>query len=131
MDFETGSVEAFLDLGSGEDNQLRPSSCSAGYRLIETGEVICTVKVPISIAEAAILRWSKISVILTPGGCVEASSGDAVANEQIDDLVARAVTQANLRMEEATSLDLESLLHRLERSICRVREAIARFPVIS
>lgn len=119
-------VEAFLDLGCGDDNPLRLSSYSAGYRLIETGEVICIVKLPVPVAEAAILRRSKISIILTPDGCVEASSCGSVANEQIDDLVARTVTQANLRMEEATASNLESLLRRLERSISLVKEAIAR-----
>ncbi|VIO78999.1 hypothetical protein CI1B_76290 [Bradyrhizobium ivorense] len=128
MDFETGSVEAFLDLGCGDDTPLGSPSCRAGYRLIESGEVICTVKLPISIAEAAILRRSEISIILTPDGRVEVSSCGSAANEQIDELVARAVTQANLRMEEATASDLESLLHRLERSIGLVKEAIARAP---
>jgi len=131
MDFLTGSVEAYLDLGCDDDNSLRPSSYSAGYRLIETGEVICTVELPVPIAEAAILRRSKISIILTPGGRVEASSGGSAAVEQIDDLVARTVTQVNLHMEEATASDLASLLHRLERSISLVKEAIARAPAAS
>ncbi|WP_431016407.1 hypothetical protein [Bradyrhizobium pachyrhizi] len=121
-------VEAFLDLGCGDDDSLRPSSYSAGYRLIETGEVICTVKLPVPIAEAAILRRSKISVILTAGGRVEVSSGGSAANEQIDDLVARTLSQANLRMEEATASDLKSFLRRLERSVGLVKEAIARMP---
>ena len=90
--------------------------------------MICTVKLPVPIAEAVLLKRSKISIILPPGGRVEVSSGGSAANEQIDDLVARALTQANLRMEEATASDLESLLHRLERSIGLVKEAIARAP---
>lgn len=121
-------VEAFLEGGGGDDNPLNPSSYSAGYRLIETGEVICTVKLPVPIAEAALLKRSKISIILTPGGRIEVSSGGSAASEQIDDLVARTVTQANLRMEEATASDLKSFLHRLERSISLVKEAIARMP---
>ena len=125
------AVGAFLDLGCGDDNPLRPSSYSAGYRLIATGEVICSAKSPVPIAEAAILMRSKILIILTPGGRVEVSSGGSAANEQIDDLVARTVTQANLRMEEATASDLKSLLHRLERSISLVKEAIARAPAAS
>jgi hypothetical protein len=43
-------------------------------------------------------------------------------------LVARMVTQENLRLEEATTSDLKSLLHRLERSVGLVKEAIARVP---
>lgn len=121
-------IEAFLDLGCDDDTRLRPSSYSAGYRLVESGEVICSVELPAPIAEAAILRRSRISIILSPDGRVEVSSGGLAANEQIDDLVSRMVTQANLCMEEATASDLESLLHRLERSIGLVKEAIARAP---
>ncbi|NEU97552.1 hypothetical protein [Bradyrhizobium uaiense] len=121
-------VEAFLDLGRGDENPLSPSSYSAGYRRVETGEVICTVELSVPIVEAAILKRSNVSIIVTPGGSVEVSSGGSAAHEQIDDLVARAVTQANLRMEEATTSDLESLLHRLERSIGLVKDAIARTP---
>lgn len=128
MDFLTGSVEAYLDLGRDDDNSLRPSSYSAGYRLIGTGEIVCAVKLPVSIAESAILRRSKITITLAPAGHVEVSAGGLAANEPIDDLVARMVTQENLRLEEATTSDLKSLLHRLERSVGLVKEAIARVP---
>ena len=128
MDFVTGPVEAFLDLGCGDDSPLRPSSYSAGYRLVETGEVICVVELPAPIAEPAILRRSKILITLTPAGHVEVSTGGSAANEQIDNLVARAVTQANLLLEEATTSDLKTLLHRLELSVGLVKEAIARLP---
>ena len=89
MDFLTGSVEAYLDLGRDDDNSLRPSSYSAGYRLIGTGEIVCAVKLPVSIAESAILRRSKITITLAPAGHVEVSAGGLAANEPIDDLVAR------------------------------------------
>lgn len=84
-----------------------------------------------SIAEPAILGRSKISITLAPAGHVEVAAGGLAANEPIDDLVARMVTQANLRMEEAPASDLESFLHRLERSHSLVREAIARMPTSS
>ena len=96
--------------------------------LLSYNRVICAVKLPVPIAQAAILRRSKISIILTLGGRVEAAAGGSVASEQIDDPVARTVTLAHLRMEEATASDLRSLLHRLERSISLVKEAIARAP---
>jgi hypothetical protein len=128
MDFVIGSVEAFLDLGCGDDSPLRPLSYSAGYRLVETGEVICVVELPAPVAESAILRRSKISITLTLAGHVEVSTGGAAANEQIDNLVARTVTQANLLLEEATTSDLKTLLHRLELSVGLVKEAIARLP---
>jgi hypothetical protein len=67
-------------------------------------------------------------ITLTPAGHVEVSTGGSAANEQIDNLVARAVTQANLLLEEATTSDLKTLLHRLELSVGLVKEAIARLP---
>jgi hypothetical protein len=130
MDFVTDSVEAFLDLGCGNDTPLRPLSYSAGYRLIGTGEVVSVVKLPVPIVESAILGLTKVSITVTPTGDVEISAGSLGAREQIDDLVARAVTQTNLGMEEATASDLKSFLHRLERSVNLVKEAIARMPTV-
>lgn len=130
MDFVTDLVEAFLDLGCGNDTPLRPSSYSAGYRLIGTGEVVSVVKLPVPIVELAILRLARVSITVTPTGDVEISAGGLGAREQIDDLVARTVTQTNLDMEEATSSDLKSFLHRLERSVSLVKEAIARMPTV-
>src|ERR1700752_3019306 len=113
MDLVTGSIEAFLELGS-EDDPLCPSSYSAGYRIVGTGEVVCAVKLPVAIAESAILSRSKFSITLSPSGEFEISVGGATVSEPIDGVVVRAVTEANLRMEEATASDLETLLRRLE-----------------
>ena len=125
VNLSTGSVEAFLDLEDGDDVLAR-RSYSAGYRLIETGEVVCAVKLPAALAESAILGRSKTSIVLTPAGQVEALSGAGSATEQVDSLVARTVADDNLRMEEATSAELEALLHRLECSVGLVKQAIAR-----
>lgn len=128
MDVVSSSVEAFLDLGCGKSSPLTSSSYSAGYRLVETGEVICVVKLPVSIAESAILRRSSLSITVTPTGDIEVSAGGLGTHEQIDDLLARTVSRANLDMEEATTSDLQCLLRRLERSVSLVKEAIARMP---
>ncbi|MCP1843944.1 hypothetical protein ACVIHI_003137 [Bradyrhizobium sp. USDA 4524] len=128
MDLVSDTVEAFLDLGCGSEASLDPLWYSAGYRLIGTGEIVCSVKLPWSVAEAAILGRSNISVSLSPGGRIEVSAGGVLVNEQIDALVARAVSEENLCLEGATALDLRSLLHRLERSRNLVKEAIARVP---
>lgn len=125
VNLSTGSVEAFLDLEDGDD-VLAHRSYSVGYRLIETGEVVCAVKLPVALAESAILRRSKTTIVLTPTGQVEASSGAGSATEPVDSLVARTVADHNLRMEEATSTELEAMLHRLERSVDLVKGAIAR-----
>ncbi|WP_157113393.1 hypothetical protein [Bradyrhizobium embrapense] len=125
MKLQIGSAEAFFELESGDAPVVR-QSYNAGYRLIETGEVLCTVQLPVLLAEKAILARSKILIALTPSGQVEATLGNGAATALVDDLVARAVADTNLRMEEATTADLLALLHRLERSLDLVKEAIAR-----
>ncbi|MCP3402159.1 MULTISPECIES: hypothetical protein [unclassified Bradyrhizobium] len=122
------AVEAFLELGCENGTPLDPLWYSAGYRLIRTGEIVCSVKLPWSVAEAAILGRSKVSVSLSPSGQIEVSAGGVLVNEQIDRLVARAVSEENLDLEEATALDLRSLLHCLEHSMDLVKGAIERMP---
>lgn len=56
------------------------------------------------------------------------SAAGVLANEQIDGLVARAVSDQNLGLEEATAVELKSLLARLEHSVGLVKDAIARMP---
>jgi hypothetical protein len=128
MDLMGGAVEAFLDLGCGSETSLDPLWYSAGYRLIGTGEIVCSVKLPFSVAEAAIIGRSKISISLSPSGRIEVSAAGVLANEQIDGLVARAVSDQNIGLEEATAVELNSLLHRLEHSVGLVKDAIARMP---
>jgi GH24 family phage-related lysozyme (muramidase) len=75
MDVASKAVEAFLDLGDGES--LHTWTCSAGYRLIGTGEVVCAIKLPLAVAEAAILRRSRISIVLTAAGRIQVFAGGA------------------------------------------------------
>ena len=126
MDLMSDVLEAFLEFGGGSERE--PLWCSAGYRILGTGEIVCSVKLPFVLAEAAIVGQSKISLDLSPGGQIDVSVAGVLANEQLDELVARAVSEANLGLEEATALELKSLLRRLERSLGLVKEAIARMP---
>lgn len=126
MDVASKAVEAFLDLGDGES--FHTLSCSVGYRLIGTGEVVCAIKLPLEVAEAAILRRSRISIALTAAGRIQVFAGGTLEDESIDGLVAKTVTEENLRLEEAVDSDLRSLLQSLEHSVSLVKEAIARMP---
>jgi hypothetical protein len=95
---------------------------------IATGEIVSSVKLPFALAEAAIVGRSKISVDLSPSGQNDVSVAGVLANEQLDGLVARAVSETTLGLEEATALDLKALLRRVKRSVGLVKEAIARMP---
>ncbi|MGN8550366.1 hypothetical protein ACQPTN_39750 [Bradyrhizobium sp. 13971] len=66
--------------------------------------------------------------MLTAAGRIQVFAGGALKNESIDGLVAKAVTEENLRLEEAVGSDLRSLLQSLEHSVNLVREAMARLP---
>lgn len=126
MDLMSDVIEAFFEFGGGSERE--PLWCSAGYRILGTGEIVCSVKLPFALAEAAIVGRSKISLDLSPGGQIDVSVAGVLANEQLDGLVARAVSETTLGLEEATALDLKALLRRLERSVGLVQEAIARMP---
>ncbi|MFQ3458649.1 hypothetical protein PMN64_35770 [Bradyrhizobium sp. UFLA01-814] len=126
MNEESDAVEAFLELSEGQP--LQSASWSVGYRLIGSGEVICAIKLPLAVAEAARLPQSRISIVLTAAGRIEVFAGGSLENESIDELVAKTVAEENLRLEEASGSDLRSLLDRLEHSVSLVKEAIARMP---
>ena len=59
---------------------------------------------------------------LSPGGLIEVSAAGVLANEQIDGLFVRAVSEQNLGLEEATASDLQSLLQLVRKKIDGVSE---------
>ncbi|MBR0896792.1 hypothetical protein JQ616_17665 [Bradyrhizobium tropiciagri] len=77
-------------------------------------------------AEVQRREESRISIALTAAGRIQVFAGGALEDESIDGLVAKAVTEENLRLEEAVGSDLRSLLQSLEHSVNLVREAMAR-----
>jgi hypothetical protein len=113
---------------------LGPVRYSAGYRLRDTGKVICTVELPASVAESTVFGHSKLSVVATTNGYIQSSvvglaslhRTTPVAAEPIDLLIEHVTAVENLRLEEATVEDLAMLLHRLERAVSLAKEAIAQ-----
>jgi hypothetical protein len=124
--------EAFFRVASREVGSLGPARYSAGYRVRETGKVICTIELAASVAESTVFGHANLAMAATTSGCIQSSiaglaglSGtQSFAAEPIDSLIARATAVENLRMEEATVADLKVLLQRLERSVSLVKEAI-------
>ena len=47
-----------------------------------------------------------MGISLSPGGLIEVSAAGVLANEQIDGLFVRAVSEQNLGLEAATASDL-------------------------
>jgi hypothetical protein len=63
-----------------------------------------------------------MGISLSPGGLIEVSAAGVLANEQIDGLFVRAVSEQNLGLEEATASDLQSLLQLVRKKIDGVSE---------
>jgi hypothetical protein len=107
-----------------------------GYRTVGVSDYVSAVEVPIQIVEQAVLMRASLTVRIGPDGTVfphMLSSHDANTApdpptdvEALDVLVRKAVNTENLRMEEATASDLNTLLQRLERSISLVKDAISQ-----
>jgi hypothetical protein len=129
------TVEAFLEVGAKGADPTGPISYRAGYRCVETGEIICAVEFPASIAESTIIAHSSLLIATTPDGNIvstvkgldsDLNKPQPMACEPIDASIARSLDSENLRMEETTVADLEILLQRLNHSTNLVRETIGR-----
>jgi hypothetical protein len=136
MKHGTGTVEAFLEVESKNTGSAGPMSYRAGYRCVETGEIICAIELPASIAESTIFAHSSLAIVTTPDGHVvstvrgvessDSNENQTIVAEPIDTFIARSLNLENLRMEEATVADLEILLQRLNHSVSLVRETIGQ-----
>ncbi|OCK59856.1 hypothetical protein [Bradyrhizobium sp. LMTR 3] len=134
MKHGTNTVEAFLELTGEEFGATGPSSYRAGYRCLETGEIICVIEIPASIAEPAIFAQSDLATMTTPDGRIvttitsvedrDLNERQRIIAEPIDAFIARSLSSENLRMEEATVADLEILLKRLNHSADLVSKTI-------
>jgi len=130
----TEEPEAFFRIVGEEVGSLGPARYRAGYRLRDTGKVICTVELPASVTESTVFGLSKLSIAATTDGYVQSSvvglaslnGTPPVASEPIDLLIEHVTAVENLRLEEATVEDLKMLLQRLERSVSLAKEAIAK-----
>lgn len=129
----TDEPEAFFRIVE-EVGSLGSARYRAGYRLRDTGEVICTVELPASVIESTVFGHSKLAIAATTNGYIQSSvvgpaclSGtSSIAAEPIDLLIEHMTAVENLHLEEATVETLTMLLQRLERSVSLAREAIAQ-----
>jgi hypothetical protein len=105
-----------------------------GYRIVGVSDCVSAVEVPIQIVEQTVLTRASLTVRIGPDGTVipllshvADTALDPPTNvEALDVLVQRAVNTKNLRMEEATISDLNTLLQRLECSVSLVKDAISQ-----
>lgn len=136
MKHSTSTVEAFLEVAGKAGGATGPISYRAGYRCVETGDVICAIELPASIAESTIFAHSGLVIVTTPDGHIVstlrgAEGGDLnerqpIVAEPIDAFIARSLNSENLRLEEATVADLKILLQRLNFSASLVSETIGQ-----
>lgn len=109
-----------------------------GYRTVGVNDCVSAVEVPFQIVEQAVLRRTSLAVTIGPDGtvishmlCSSAAgtiSDPPIGVEALDVLVQSALNTENLRMEEATVSDLNTLLKRLEHSVSLVKTAINQIP---
>jgi len=107
-----------------------------GYRTVGVSDYVSAVEVPIQIVEQTVLMRASLTVRIGPDGTVishmlASNAADTIPDppidvEALDVLIRRALSTENLRMEEATVSDLNTLLQRLECSISLVKEAISQ-----
>ena len=132
----TTTVEAFLEVAGKVIGATGPICYRAGYRCVETGEIVCAIEIPASIAEPTIFAHSGLTIMTTPDGHIvstvrgvegsDLSERQPIVAEPIDEFIAKSLNSENLRMEEATVADLEILLQRLNHSASLVSEKIGQ-----
>jgi hypothetical protein len=108
-----------------------------GYRIGRTKDVLSSMIIQAEAVGAVLAPTMVMSARMGPAGDVAptiVSSGDTAMTpsfhfeaRSIESLVADAVDENALRLEEGTVVDLEILLGRLKRSVAAVTKALARF----
>lgn len=129
-----------------ESVQLEPfaepagSAYRFGYRVAGTANVVLAVEMPAVVVEPAVMMGASISVRIDADGLVisrllvpNVVDGSELPCQSmpLDHLVQEIVDIENLRVEESTADDLKILLHRLERSVAFVSEAINQIATAS
>jgi len=124
---ETVQLEPFAEITG--------DTCRFGYRTVGIGDSVSEIEVPIAIVEQPVLTRASITTKVSLDGTVishlrmphvAGSAKDLPTGlASIEALVQKAVDAENLRMEEATSADLRTLLQRLD-SIRSVKSAISQ-----
>jgi hypothetical protein len=124
-------LEPFVERIGASRSPGGTTSYRIGYRADSFSAAVTSITVPAGTLEKALNSEELLTLAITPTGEVTAviSFVDSAeltlhASLPIDRLVRNALETENLRMEEATAADLNTLLQSLERSVGLVRDAI-------
>ncbi len=127
------SAEPFAERVRPSQNLTGVNTYRFGYREERTKDILAMISIPADTVELAVTADLVLSTEMSPTGdifSVLSSANDiAIASslhKTIETLVANAVAQDSLRLEESGPKELKVLLARLERSIALVREIISQ-----
>jgi hypothetical protein len=127
------ALEPFAERIGGAHDFDGAAGYRIGYRLGRDGTAISSVTVSADIIEKTLNLSGSIGLAVTLDGQVTAVVSHSDFTEvtlrgasSIDGLVQNALDFENLRMEEATTADLNALLERLEHSVRLVKSALSR-----
>lgn len=127
------SAEPFAEHVDPSRNLAGVSTYRFGYREEGTKDILSVINIPADIVELAVAADLFLSTEMSPTGDVFSvlNSANDIAmalssHRTIETLVANAVAQDSLRLEESGPKELKVLLDRLERSIALVRETISQ-----
>jgi hypothetical protein len=133
---EVQAVEPFVERIGPFTDSASVSAYRFGYRIKRTKDVLSTVDIPAETVERALTSGLSLTARMSPTGDVSPAlaGSDAIAMapsvvwavEPIERLVADAVNEENLCLEEAGTAELRTLLARLEHSVMLVTTALAQ-----
>ena len=133
---EVPAVEPFAERIGPVRDSASASAYRFGYRIKRTKDILSTVDIPAETVERVLTARLSLTARMSPTGDVSpalAGSDDIAiapsvvwAVESIERLVADAVNAENLRLEEAGTAELRTLLARLEHSVMLVTAALAK-----
>ena len=99
--------------------------CRVGYRTVANGQTISSLEIPSRLLEQTIGAGLSIDVSMSCDGRITVSDPHSRSNVvPLDELVLTLLAEDNLRMEEPTVTDLQSLLNRLQQCVHAVELAI-------
>jgi len=108
-----------------------PSTATVGYCDASSGGVIASIEIPAQVMERAVLENASVEITLLGDGEIASTvigpASDccsARTSVSIDRLVDAFVASHNLHKEEATEVELRTLLGRLRRSVEAVEHSI-------
>lgn len=125
------TVEPFAERVGPPRNFASVSMYRLGYRVEETKDILSMVSIPADTLELAVTADLLLSTKMSPTGDIfsvlNGANDTAIAlssDKTIETLVASALNEDSLRLEEAGPKELKVLLSRLERSIALVKETL-------